>query len=119
MSREEFVSKLRTQLPEFADPIEGHFADNGGELLIHNLMPELRSFAYEAWLRGDTELTNRILQLVADGLEQGDDALVNAVAVSFVEDAEWWNPAMGSFIEAWPDGLRAEALRQRTWRPGH
>ena len=43
----------------------------------------------------------------------------NAMAVSFVEDAGWWDPKMEPFMAAWPLPLREEADRQATWRSDH
>lgn len=55
---------------------------------------------------------------VGAGLTDGNERVENAVAVSFVEDTGWWDDAMAPFIAAWPEPLRAEARRQRDWRPG-
>ena len=63
----------------------------------------------------ETEALRRLLGVMDAGLRDGDEYVVNAVAVSFVEDTPWWDEAMEPFITAWPPGLRAEAERQRRW----
>jgi hypothetical protein len=50
-----------------------------------------------------------LLAVVHKALREGDEDAENAVAVSFVEDTGWWEPAMRTFITTWPDGLKAEA----------
>ena len=50
------------------------------------------------------------------GLCDGDEAVANAVDVSFVEVTGWWAPEEQPFIAAWPQNRRAEVERQRDWR---
>jgi hypothetical protein len=49
-------------------------------------------------------------------LQEGDERVENAVAVSFVEDTGWWESDMVAFVASWPTPLRAEADRQRAGR---
>ena len=46
-------------------------------------------------------------------LADGDAALDNAVAVSFVEDSGWWEPGKKDYLASWPSTLTVELNRQR------
>jgi hypothetical protein len=54
-----------------------------------------------------------LLGVFETGLREGDEAVENAVAVSFVEDTDWWDDSMRLFIARWPTGLAEEVERQR------
>jgi len=96
--------------------VEEHLHDNDGELLLHLLTADLRRLAI-AWLaEGHVERMQRLLTCVETGLLHGDEAVRNAMAVSFVEDTGWWLPEMRAFIGAWPAGLARELNRQRSGR---
>ena len=96
--------------------VEEHVADQGGELLLHLLMGDLRRLAIAAFDRGDGDLLQRLLSVLDAALRDGDERVENAVAVSFVEDTGWWEPEMQPFMATWPNALQAEAEKQKNWR---
>jgi hypothetical protein len=50
------------------------------------------------------------------GIAEGDEALDNAIWISFVEDSAWWEPEMDEYLAAWPRALTAQLQRQRDER---
>ena len=110
-----FLSVLERDVPETQALVAQHFDDYDG-LLLHLLVADLRRFAIQFFEAGQSDVLERLLAVLEVALRDGSDDVENAVAVSFVEDAGWWDPAMQPFIEAWPPGLRAEADRQRDYR---
>ena len=46
-------------------------------------------------------------------IRKGDEYLINAIAVSFVEDLPWWEPDLQPLVMSFPDGLRSEVDRLR------
>lgn len=115
-SAEDFLDELRRNAPESQEVVADHLAFNEG-LLLHMLVADLRRLAIAMFERGESGSLDRLLSVLDRSLLEGDDSLENAVAVSFVEDTGWWDPAMSAFMNAWPAGLAAEAERQRNWRP--
>jgi hypothetical protein len=95
-----------------------HLADNEGEVLLHPLVAMMRDRAIVAFDRDEIELLHRLLDVMALGLEDGDELVRNAVEISFVEDSCWYDAAMAPFIASWPDALRAEVRRQQSSNPG-
>jgi hypothetical protein len=116
ITREQFVERLAATCPELEPLIVEHF-EYYEELLLHLLVADVRLFAISAFENGDLDVLERCLAVMSAGLEDGDDYVKNAVAVSFVEDTGWWEPGMGAFIDAWPGALQAEDRRQRDRRP--
>ena len=51
-------------------------------------------FTISSFENGDLDVMHRCLAVMSAGLEDGDDYVENAVAVSFVEDTGWWEPGM-------------------------
>jgi hypothetical protein len=109
---------LREAVPEFGPVIDEHLAYHAG-LLRHVLFGDLTRFVLAANERGDHELVERCLRFLDLALRDGDDEVENLVAVSFVENVEPWDDGAWEFIGSWPAALRAEAARQRGWRPGN
>lgn len=106
----DFVALVRS-IPG-ADPIvDEHLSDND-DLLIHLLLPDLLRFAIARFTVGDVDSSGRVLDAVVSALSDGDDALVNAVEVSFVEDAGAGDSETPAFLASWPPALRA-ALREQ------
>lgn len=114
LTEAEFAAAIRDAGPETRAIYVEHLSDNGGELLLHPFVARIRDRAIAAFGAQDDDLLNRILGVMVLGLEQGDERVVNAVEVSFVEDSCWYDPATGPFIASWPQTLRAEVTRQRT-----
>lgn len=113
---DDFVARLVERCPEVRPIVDEHFADNG-ELLLHPLVADVRRFAIDRFDAHDEAVVERCLSVLSDGLQEGDERVQNAVAVSFVEDTGWWDSDMAAFIVSWPAPLKAEAERQRAWRP--
>ena len=117
MTEADFVRSLADEAPEVRGLVDEHLRDQSGELLLHLLVADVRRAAVDAFQQGDGDLLRRLLDLLDRSLREGDERVENAVAVSFVEDAGWWDPAMRPFIDAWPAALRAEAQRQQGGDP--
>lgn len=105
----DFMARARSVDPRIDAMVDEHLQDND-ELLVHLLVADLGRAARSAHDAGDTEYRDRLLALLDWGLTSGDEALDNAVAVSFVEHSAWTEPK--DYLAAWPPGLSAELLRQ-------
>ena len=114
LTASEFVVSLTAQVPETAVTINQHLADQGGELLLHLLMGDLRLLAIDWFRTGQAEALERLLSVLEQGLVRGDEYVTNAVAVSFVGDSGWWEPETQPLVNALPAGLLAEVERQRS-----
>ncbi len=101
MTADDFLAALAIEVPETQQVVKDHLKDNG-PLLLHLLTADLRRFAIDAFASGHRDVLGRLLALIDRALRDGVDDVNNAVAVSFVEDTGWWDPAMRPFIEAWP-----------------
>jgi hypothetical protein len=112
MTTQGFVARLERDVPEVQQIVREHLQDND-ELLLHLLTADLRRFAIEAHRSGDAEVLQRLLNVIDQGLTDGTESVDNAMAVSFVEDTGWRDPAMEPFIAVWPAGMQAEARRQQ------
>ncbi len=115
IDKSNFVELLLRSVPELQPTVDQHFEDGLGELLLHLLMADVLRFTKHAFESGSTDEADRVLGFVATALGAGDESVVNAVQVSFVEDARWWSDDAQAFIAIWPEELRAEADRQRRW----
>lgn len=111
----DFLDTLAREAPETRPVVGQHQEDNDG-LLLHLLTADLRRYAIRSFNAGQSDVLDRLLEVVEIAFREGADDIQNAIAVSFVEDTGWWDPAMQRFIEAWPAGLRAEVDRQRGQR---
>jgi hypothetical protein len=116
MTQSDFVASLVAAVPDTQPIVDEHLRDYDGSVLLHLLVADVRRFAIASFEQGETERLRRLLAFVDGALRDGDEAVQNAIAVSFVEDTGWWDPAMQTFIATWPDGLRVEAERQRNHR---
>jgi hypothetical protein len=115
---DEFVSLLTESCPEMAPIVAEHLDDHDEEVLLHLLVAPVRRFSMERFEADDADVLARCLNVVARGLTDGDEYVVNAVAVSFVEDTGWWDQSMRPFIAKWPTALQEEAERQQQASPG-
>jgi len=87
------------------------------ELLLYLLTADLRRYAIDIFTSGQSDVLRRLLDVIDRALLLGNDDVSDAIAVSFVEDTGWWDPAMQPFIASWPPGLQAEARRQQESSP--
>jgi hypothetical protein len=117
LTADEFVAQLVETCPGFRPCLDEHLQDNE-EVLLHLLVADVLRFAISKFEESSEDDLARCLAAVATGLTDGDEQVENAVAVSFVEDTGWWDDTMAPFIATWPEPLKAEAQRQRAWRPG-
>ena len=110
MTGNEFVARLRAEVPKFSDSVDEHLADND-ELLLHLLLSDLARTCSTAWRSEGVELTRSALALLDAALTDGDDYVSNAVSVSFVEDIGPWDPTVRDFVASWPPALLQDARR--------
>ena len=108
--REDFVGELAVAVPESGDVVAEHLADND-ELLLHLLMGDLLRMTVSTYAAGEVAVTDRLLAFVDGCLRDGDEYVVNAVAVSFVEDFGAHPGESDALLERWPPALRAELGR--------
>lgn len=106
-----FLHELATAVPESADLVSDHLVEQNGELLLHLLMAELQRMTVSTFQAGQIEVTDRLLALVARCLHEGDDSVVNAVLVSFIEDFGVHPGESNDLLERWPSNLRVELGR--------
>jgi hypothetical protein len=116
MTKDAFAGRLAAEVPE-AEPVLAEQLSDFPELLLHLLMGDLTRLCEDAWSAGEHDMLQRCLRVLDDALLQGDEYVNNAVAVSFVEDSRWWDPANEEYISSWPEGLRAEVEAQRSSQP--
>ena len=115
MSVTEFVAAMAEASPEARSLRDEHLADYAGDLLIHVLMSDFQRLARDLYDRGELAALKQLLTIVDEGLRSSDERLTNAVAVSFVENADLFDASAQPFICAWPKGLREEAASQVSW----
>ena|SRR5438105_2604476 len=113
-----FVEQLLREVPEAAGVVSEHMSDYDGELLLHLLMADLLRFTVQAFHTGQSDVVMRALGFVDRALDEGDEAVENAVAVSFVENVGLGEGETPSFLAVWPPALVAEKARQEAWTPG-
>lgn len=106
-----FVRGVVEAVPEAAEIVSAHLADNDGELLLHLLVSDFLRFTVDAFSRGEVDVAKRIVDAVSRGLSEGDEYVQNAVAVSFVEDFGASDGETDDLLALWPPALRAELGR--------
>ncbi len=111
VDKETFVRKLLDACPGAAGYFDEHLEEFEGEVLLHLLVADTLRYALDLFDGGDLETLERCLDVVAEGLESGDEYVANAISVSFVEDTPWWDTAREPFMARWPSALRDEAER--------
>jgi|GEM_PF-1503812 len=114
-----FVEQLLSEVPEAGGVVSEHLSDQEGELLLHLLMADLLRFTVQAFHAGQSDVALRALEFVDRSLREGDEAVVNAVAVSFVENVGFGEGETPAFLATWPRGLLAEKAIQEAWTPGN
>ena len=105
--REDFLPALAVAVPESGDVVVEHLADNDDPLL-HLLMSDLLRMTVSTYAGGEIAVTDRLLAFVDRCLRDGDEDVVNAVVVSFVEDFGVYPGESDALLERWPPALRAE-----------
>lgn len=112
LSPPEFVEVLRGAVPTVGTILDEHVDEHGG-LLIHVLLPDVLRFAAGCFADGDVYTSSRVLDVVDRALKEGDEHLLNAVAVSFVESVGAYPDETPEFIASWPPALLAEYREQQ------
>jgi hypothetical protein len=107
ITRDDFLDQLKVAVPESDNLVIEHLADNE-ELLLHLLMSDLLRLTVSTFAEGQTGVTDRLLAFVDRCLREGDDCVVNAVGVSFVEDFGVYPGESDALLARWPPALRAE-----------
>lgn len=102
-----------TAVPETTLTVQEQLADQEGELLMHLMAFDLGRLAVAWHHEGRTGELTRLLEAMDLGIREGDEYLINAIAVSFVEDLPWWEPGLQPLILSFPEGLRSEVDRLR------
>ena len=127
MTEAELFQCIVDAAPGFEAVRAEHLRDNFGKLLPHLLMASLLRYVALA-LGAPDELyglaappsepeLSAILAVLDRGLVEGDAAIDNAIAVSFVEYL-WGEPYYVQLEPLLGPELRAQVQRQRDWRPG-
>jgi hypothetical protein len=114
-----FVEQLLAEVPEAGEVVSEHLSDQHGELLLHHLMADLLRFTVHAFHTRQSDVALRTLGFVDRALREGDEAVENAVAVSFIEHVGVGEGETPEFLAVWPRGLLAEKARQDAWTPGN
>ncbi len=110
IKREGFLEELAVAVPESGDVVAEHLADNDG-LLLHLLMSDLLRMTVSTFGAGEVAVTDRLLGFIDWCFRMGDDYVVNAVAVSFVEHFGTHPGESDALLKRWPPALRAELGR--------
>ena len=108
--RADFLGELVVAVPESADVVNEHLADNDG-LLLHLLMSNLLRMTVRTFREGKVDVTDRLLAFVDWCLRTGDGYVANAVALSFVEDFGQLSGETDALLARWPTALREELGR--------
>jgi hypothetical protein len=110
ITRDDFVDELKAAVPESDDLVAEHLADND-ELLLHLLMSDLLRLTVSTFSKGQIGITDRLLAFVDRCLRDGDESVVNAVGVSFVEDFGTYPGESDALLARWPAALRGDLGR--------
>ena len=117
LTPEAFVDGLLRAAPELRDLLDDHLAAYD-ELLLHVLMGDLLRSCVAAFHAGEPERAARVLAFLDRALRESDEAVRNAVALSFVAHAGHGPGETEAFLRTWPAGLAAERARQERWSEG-
>jgi len=108
--RDGFLEELADAVPESGDVVAEHLADND-DFLLHLLMSDLLRLTVSKYSDGEIAVSDRLLAFIDGCLREGDEYVVNAVAVSFVEDFGVYPGESDALLERWTAALRAELGR--------
>lgn len=117
MDSADFARRLTAAVPELRGVVDEHLREQRGRVLLHGLVTKVRRLSRTMFDRGESEALGRLLQVMDEGLRDGDDTVRRVISMAFVQD---YGPEIAqnpSLVEAWPGALRAEAERQQPWRP--
>lgn len=110
ITHDDFLGALKVEVSQSGGLVADHLADND-ELLLHLLMSDLLRLVVRTFSEGRTGVTHRLLAFVDRCLREGDDQVVNAVCVSFIEDFGAYPGQSAALLSHWPSALRAELGR--------
>lgn len=83
MHRSDFLKALKEDFPNLTEVV------NRQKGLLHFEVGEFRKFTQDAIRSGDTERTTKCFSLAERAYLNGNEALKNAIDVSFVEELEF------------------------------
>ena len=105
MDRQSFLSMLAVEFPELAPQLD----NSDWQGLLHPQVAEFADFAQKSIDAGDRATVDRCFRLADLAASQGDDAVQNAIGVSFVEHL---NLRDGRVRRGWAVPLLPEMLRR-------
>ena len=105
MDRQTFLAMLAAELPELASQLD----NSDWQGLLHPQVAEFADFAQKAIDAGDRATVDRCFHLADLAASHGDDAVQNAIGVSFVEHL---NLRDGKVRRAWAVPLLSDRLRR-------
>jgi hypothetical protein len=115
---EALITRLLTEVPALKPLYDEHFALNE-ELLPYVFLPDLTRFVMDALVSGDGSQrcdAARVIDVLDEAMASSNEAVVNLVAVGFVESL-LGEEALDRVRPALGPRLAAELLSQEQWRP--
>ena len=115
------MEALAAQSPDIRRLLNEHLQDYD-ELLPHVFFGELTAWFEERWPKRHEQSTSteiqRVLGQLELGLADGDDAVQNVIAVSFIENLwELWTDA--EFLALLGPKMKHELITMRDWYDTH
>ncbi len=100
-----FIGSLVWRFQDLLSRFAEHVEDNEGDILPHVFMAEVERWAETLLADRRNELA-ALLGALAEGFENGDDAVRNLIDVSFVEQLPYPDEANSQLRDLLPDVLR-------------
>lgn len=113
-----FVLELRHQVPELESLFGEHIVDYD-EILPHVLMSDVAKFAEEMDAKAAqgsiraTEVLSHLLNLLEDGMHNGDETTKELIAASFLENLDRDNPRFAGLCLRFGEALTEALEKQR------
>ena len=107
------VEHLRREVPETRPAIEAEEWRLGFAPPMR-VCERVADVALDAYRSGDPDLGLRIATALVGGLDETSEVFAsNCVAIGFLENDGWHEPAMQPFIDEWPEAMRTELREQQ------
>ena len=97
-----FIQEIRARFPRVAAEI-----DESGDGLLHVEMGTLERMTLEAYDAGDSDTVRRHFDFAEEVLQTADEAVLDALDVSFVEGFAWGGERRRAARRVMPKGLQA------------
>jgi len=117
MDSADFVRRLTVAVPELRDLVDAHVREERGRVLPHGLVTQVRHVSLGMFNRGESEALGRLLQVMDEGIREGDDTVRRVISMAFVQDLGPEIAQHPSLVAGWPAALRAEVEKQQPWQP--